>query len=175
MGVNFVPTSRRFVKLERARELVSAVAGRIEIVGVVADAANELVQRIRGELGIEWLQLHGEESPARLTELGPSAFRAIGVASADDVAAARRFGGERLLVDAKLEPENAAPDAPRGGGGRRFDWALVRELVRERNVILAGGLRAENVAQAIRTLAPFGVDVASGVESAPGKKAPELV
>lgn len=168
MGLNFVPSSKRKVTLEQARELVAAVAGRLEVVAVVADPSDDLVQQLRHGLGIEWLQLHGSEDAARTAELLPHAFKAVAIASADDARSATAFPGERLLVDTKVAGSS-------GGTGQVFEWRLVEELCRVRNLILAGGLTASNVARAVRELAPFGVDVASGVELSPGRKDPELV
>jgi phosphoribosylanthranilate isomerase len=168
MGLNFVPSSKRKVTLEQARELVAAVAGRLEVVAVVADPSDDLVQQLRYGLGIEWLQLHGSEDAPRTAELLPHAFKAVAIASADDARGATAFPGERLLVDTKVAGSS-------GGTGQVFEWHLVEELCRVRNLILAGGLTANNVARAVRELAPFGVDVASGVELSPGRKDPELV
>jgi phosphoribosylanthranilate isomerase len=168
IGLNFVPSSKRRVSVEQARSLVSAVAGRIEIVAVVADPTDELVEELRHALGIEWLQLHGSEDAARTAELLPHAFKAVAIASADDSRSATLFPGERLLVDAKVAGSS-------GGTGQVFEWHLVDELCRARNLILAGGLDPSNVGRAVRELGPFGVDVASGVEHSPGRKDPELV
>lgn len=168
IGLNFVPSSKRRVTLEQARELVAAVAGRVEIVAVVADPSDELVEQLRHQLGIEWLQLHGSEDPARTAELLPHAFKAVAIASADDARNASAFPGERLLVDAKVAGSS-------GGTGQVFEWHLVEELSRTRALVLAGGLTPTNVARAVRELGPWGVDVASGVELSPGRKDPELV
>jgi phosphoribosylanthranilate isomerase len=168
IGLNFVPTSKRRVSLERARELMTVVAGRIEVVAVVADPDDELVRTLRQDLGIEWLQLHGAEEPSRVAELLPHAFKAIAIGSADDAQAARAFPGNRLLADAKVAGAS-------GGTGQAFDWQLVEDLCRTRELVLAGGLTLANVVRAVRELGPWGVDVASGVELAPGQKDPELV
>jgi phosphoribosylanthranilate isomerase len=117
---------------------------------------------------LECLQLHGEESAGTLATLLPHAYKAVRVATADDVAAARTFGGVYVLVDARVE-------GSLGGTGATFDWSLVQELARERKLTLAGGLNAANVGDAIRTVEPYCVDVASGVERAPGVKDPERV
>jgi phosphoribosylanthranilate isomerase len=168
IGLNFVPGSKRRVTVEQARSLVSAVAGRIEVVAVVADANDDLVEELRHGLGIEWLQLHGAEDAARTAELLPHAFKAVAIASAEDARSATAFPGERLLADAKVAGSS-------GGTGQVFEWHLVEELCRVRNLILAGGLNPSNVGRAVRELGPFGVDVASGVERSPGRKDPELV
>ena len=87
----------------------------------------------------------------------PCAFKAVPVGSADDVTLAASYAGERILVDAKVE-------GALGGTGHTFDWSLVRQLAKQRALILAGGLTPENVGSAVRSLRPWGVDVASGVE-----------
>jgi phosphoribosylanthranilate isomerase len=167
IGLNFVPSSKRRVSVEQARLLVAAIAGRVEVVAVVAEPNDAQVRELRDGLGIEWLQLHGAEDAARTAELLPHAFKAVAIATSDDARHAASFPGQRLLVDAKVPGST-------GGTGQVFDWQLVRELT-ERQLILAGGLTPANVARAVRELAPFGVDVASGVETAPGKKDPDLV
>jgi len=163
IGLNFVLGSKRRVSMEHAQSLLSAIAGRVEVVAVVADPTDLEVKELREELGISWLQLHGDEAPARLTRLLPHAYKAVPIEDAADARRAASFGGERLLVDSKVLGES-------GGTGKLFDWQLVRELVAQRQLILAGGLTPDNVGGAVRTLRPFGVDVASGVESAPGRK-----
>jgi phosphoribosylanthranilate isomerase len=168
IGLNFVPTSKRRISFERARELLTVIGGRVEVVAVVADPDEELVRTLRQDLGIEWLQLHGSEEPSRVAELLPHAFKAVAIGSADDAQAARAYPGGRLLVDAKVSGAS-------GGTGQAFDWQLVSELSRARELVLAGGLTPRNVVRAVRELGPWGVDVASGVEIAPGQKDPELV
>jgi phosphoribosylanthranilate isomerase len=168
IGLNFVPGSKRRVTLAQARDLVEAIAGRLEIVAVVANADDGLVRELREGLGIEWLQLHGGEDPARTASLLPHAFKAVAIATADDALSAAAFPGERLLVDTKVAGTS-------GGTGQVFDWHLVEKLRQARSLIVAGGLNPSNVARAVRELTPFGVDVASGVEHSPGRKDAELV
>ncbi|MBM4362258.1 MAG: phosphoribosylanthranilate isomerase [Deltaproteobacteria bacterium] len=167
IGLNLVPGSRRQVTPLRARELAAAAAGRIEVVLVVADVAPGELAALRRDVGGDWVQLHGHESPEQLLESGPRALKAVGIETAADAETAARYPGRRLLVDAK--------SPALGGTGRSFDWALVRGLARERDLVVAGGLTPRNVADAVLAVRPFGVDVASGVESAPGIKDPELV
>lgn len=164
VGVNLVPGSPRRVSVERARAIARAArAAGILVVGVVADLEVDATRALRREAELDCLQLHGDETPATLDALLPAAYKAVRVGSAEDVARARAFGGEVLLVDAKV-------DGALGGTGEAFDWSLVRDLARERRLILAGGLRPDNVARAARAVGPWGVDVASGVERAPGVK-----
>ncbi|HRQ89448.1 MAG TPA: phosphoribosylanthranilate isomerase, partial [Bacteroidia bacterium] len=118
---------------------------------------------------IDWLQLHGDETPDRvesLTQQGLPVFKALGVRDRAMLDAAGAYASPTLLLDAY------APGAY-GGSGETMDWALGTESVRrwpDRQIVLAGGLTPGNVAEAIRQVRPAAVDVASGVESAPGRK-----
>jgi phosphoribosylanthranilate isomerase len=162
LGLNFVSGSPRRVGLARARALADAVRGRVELVGVVADADDAVLTELQAAVGLDRLQLHGDEPPEEVARWAPRAFKALRIGSAADVAAAGRYEG-LLLVDAKV------PGAL-GGTGRTVDFALVAPLARAREILLAGGLGPDNVADAIRAVDPWGVDVASGVERAPGVK-----
>jgi len=163
IGVNLVASSARRVDLETARAISDAVRGRVEVVGVVADRDLATLRRWTDEAGLDRLQLHGDEPPSALEALGPVAFKAVRIGGVDDVALASRFGGDVLLVDAKVA-------GALGGTGRTIDPELVAPLARGRRVLLAGGLTPDNVAAAVRAVRPWGVDVASGVESSPGVK-----
>jgi len=127
------------------------------VVGVVADWPADVLVALRARLGLGSVQLHGSESPEALARLLPGAYRAARIATSADVDAARRFGGTRLLVDAKVA-------GTLGGTGHTFDWALVAALARERALVVAGGLTPENVGAAVDAVRPYGVDTASGVE-----------
>jgi phosphoribosylanthranilate isomerase len=168
IGLNFVHGSKRRVTFEQARPIALAMRGRIELVAVVANPTDLETKELREELGIEWLQLHGDEPAARLSRLLPHAFKAVAIEDAADARKAASYPGERLLVDTKVTGAS-------GGTGKVFDWQLVTDLARSRHLILAGGLTPKNVAAAVRVLTPWGVDVASGVEFVPGVKDPELV
>ncbi len=157
IGLNFVQGSPRHIDPEAARRIADAVGEQVEVVAVVAGAPAVELRELRRRTGAGWLQLHGDETPDDLAGLLPGAYKAVRIRDARDVAAASRYGGERLLVDAKV-------DGQLGGTGHRFDWRLVGDLVQTRPVILAGGLTPDNVAAAVREVAPWGVDVASGVE-----------
>jgi phosphoribosylanthranilate isomerase len=167
IGLNFVHGSKRRVTLEQARPIVEAIRGRIELVAVVSSPTDDEVKELT-ELGMEWLQLHGDEPPARVSRLLPRAFKAVPIEDAADARRAANYPGERLLVDTKVSGAS-------GGTGKVFDWQLVTDLTKTRQLILAGGLTPKNVAAAVRVLAPWGVDTASGVELVPGVKDAELV
>jgi phosphoribosylanthranilate isomerase len=168
IGLNFVPSSPRCVDEAQAMEIARAVRGRIALVGVVADLHPDRMRVLRDKLRLDWLQLHGNEPADALAAVLPHAYKAVRVASAADVALADRALGDRVLVDAKIA-------GALGGTGALVDWALVAPLARARSVILAGGLTPENVADAVRAVHPFGVDVASGTErpGAPRAKDPQ--
>lgn len=160
VGLNRVPDSPRCVSRERARELAAAARGRAEVVLVVANLPPDLAEEERRAVQADRLQLHGDEPDDWLLAL-PAAYRAIRVRGVDDLERARRLPGGPVLLDAW------APGVL-GGTGRKLDTLLVAPLARERAVILAGGLTPENVGEAVRTVRPAGVDVASGVEQ-PGR------
>jgi phosphoribosylanthranilate isomerase len=162
LGVNLVPTSPRYVDPARARAISDAAQGRAEIVGVVADLTAPELLRLRAEARLDRLQLHGDEPPELVVTLAPFAFKALRVGSSADVEQADRYPG-LLLVDARVAGKL-------GGTGATVDPALVAPLARRREVLLAGGLTAANVTARIQAVRPFGVDVAGGVERAPGDK-----
>jgi len=164
IGLNFVPASPRRITVERAREISRALRGRkVLVVGVVADLDVDAMRALVADAELGCLQLHGSEPPEALAAMLPHAYKAVRVATAADVEAARAYGGDYILVDAKV------PGAL-GGTGVTFDWSLVTGLARERKLTLAGGLGPHNVAEAVRAVEPYCVDVASGVERAPGIK-----
>lgn len=157
VGVNLVPSSKRFVDEATARAIVEAVAGDAQVVAVVADRRKDELEALAERLALRSLQLHGSEGPELVAALAPLAYQAVRIATAADVVRARTFPGARLLADAKVE-------GTLGGTGHTFDWSLVTALARERPLVLAGGLTAENVAEAVERVRPHGVDTASGVE-----------
>ncbi len=174
IGLNFVPGSPRRVDAARARLLSEAIAaasgGKVLVVGVVADLSIEAMKALVTDAKLGCLQLHGDEPPEVLEAMLPHAYKALRIGTAEDVAVAATYPGEYLLADAKS-------DGALGGTGKTFDWSLVAGLARTRKLTLAGGLRPDNVAEAVRAVRPFCVDVASGVEpeGQPGIKDPRLV
>jgi phosphoribosylanthranilate isomerase len=170
VGLNLIPSSRRCVTLETASAIARAVGGRAKRIGVVADLGPEQLVRLGEQCDVDLWQLTGQESPEDVRACLPRAFKAARIGGAEDVVRAASYPGEVILVDAKVEGEL-------GGTGRRFDWALVRGLARERRLILAGGLTPENVSEAVTEVRPWGVDVASGVElpGDPRRKDAELM
>src|SRR5690606_733077 len=148
----------------------AALYDKLEIVGVFVNASRDEVVGVASEVGLDTVQLHGAESPELLEEISQRvpAYKALRIGSAEDVAQAASYGGDRILVDAKV------PGAM-GGTGHTFDWTLIERLNEERKIIVAGGLHPENVEDCVRKLLPYGVDTASGVELSPGKKSAEKI
>jgi phosphoribosylanthranilate isomerase len=158
LGVVFAPASPRRVTPDVARAIVKAVPGDIPVVGVFVDAPLEEIVATVAHSGIRWVQLHGDEPEAYAAALKMPLLRASGV----DVPI-ESWPTATLLLD-------AVSAAARGGTGRRVDWARAADIARRRKTVLAGGLTPVNVAEAIATVRPFGVDVSSGVEASPGHK-----
>jgi phosphoribosylanthranilate isomerase len=168
LGFNFWPGSKRFIAPARARAIVAALPPFVTAVGVFVDAGREELLAAAALSGVQALQLHGDEPPGLCAHLPLPVLKGIRVAGPEALAAMDRYHGVAgFLLDA------ASPGF--GGSGLTFDWSLAAAAARRATVVLAGGLTPDNVAQAVRTVRPWGVDVASGVESAPGVKDHQLV
>jgi phosphoribosylanthranilate isomerase len=167
VGINLIRTSKRAVSESVAKEIASAITGRAIVVGVVADLPVDELRRVGAEIGFDRLQLHGAETPD-IVRAASTGYKAVPIGDRADVEAAERFSSDPLLLDAKVV-------GAFGGTGVVFDWALVVELAARRAVLIAGGLTPHNVAEAIRVVRPWGVDVSSGVERTgnPRRKDPE--
>ncbi|NOK35422.1 phosphoribosylanthranilate isomerase [Corallococcus exercitus] len=167
MGLNFHPGSPRFVDLSTAVTLARTRPPLAAMVGVFVNATPEDIRvRVR-ECGLTAVQLHGDEPPEACSGYGVPVIKALRVRGPDDVAKARGYVGVGDVAGLLLD--GAAPGY--GGGGVTFDWSLVKQLADcGLPVLVAGGLKPSNVAEAVRATRPYGVDVASGVESAPGIK-----
>lgn len=169
IGVNFWPRSKRYLPLAEARPWLAELAGAVVRVGVFVNATDEELRAARDAGCLDFLQLHGDETPERLAALlgeGLPVFKAAGLGDRAEGEKAAAFPGDSLLLDAHAPSEY-------GGTGRTADWSLAAEAVQrqpEREIVLAGGLSPENVAEAVARVASAGVDTASGVESAPGVK-----
>jgi phosphoribosylanthranilate isomerase len=171
VGFMHFQRSPRHATIEEIGGLISQARGRVETCVVLVNPDNSCVAEIAA-LGPDWIQLHGPETPHRLeairAEAGVELIKALPIGSVEDVANVAAFidVADRILLDAK-PPKGA--DRP-GGLGETFDWALLKALDPGLDFMLSGGLTPETVAAAIKTVRPFGVDVSSGVESAPGVK-----
>lgn len=169
LGFNFWPGSKRFLAPAAAREIVRRLPPLVTAVGVFVNATQDEVLRAVAASGVQVAQLHGDEPPALCGALPLPVVKAIRVRDAASLDALAAYDG---LVGAILL-DSASPGY--GGSGATFDWTLAAAAAAARPVILAGGLGPDNVAEAVRAVRPFAVDVASGVESAPGLKDGELM
>ncbi len=176
VGFMHFARSPRHVSIEDLAGLISAARGRIQSCVVLVNPDNSCVAEVAA-LGPDWIQLHGPETPHRVeairAEAGVEIMKALPIGSAEDVAQVAAFAevADRILLDAK-PPKGA--ERP-GGLGMSFDWGLLESLDRSIPFMLSGGLTPETVADAIRAVRPFGVDVSSGVESSPGTKDIKLI
>ena len=177
VGFVFFPKSPRHIDWATARALGRQAAGRAKIVALSVDADDDTLKRIVEALAPDLMQLHGQETPARVKQIGElcarPAMKAIGVAARADLAAAEAYAGvaDTLLIDAKPLKGGALP----GGNGRPFDWSLTRDFHAPVTWLLSGGLDPDTVAAAIALSGARGVDVSSGVERAPGVKDPAKI
>jgi len=171
VGFMHFARSPRHVDLETLTDLISQARRRIETCVVLVNPDNSSVMEIAA-LSPDWIQLHGPETPHRVgairVDAGIAVLKAISIGTADDVAAVAGFAdaADRLLLDAKAPKGAERP----GGLGVPFDWSLLKSLDPDLPFMLSGGLTPETVGAAITAVRPMGVDVSSGVETAPGVK-----
>jgi len=177
VGFNFFPPSPRNVSLETARALGSRVQGRARKVTITVDADDTLLASIIEALKPDMLQLHGHETPQRVAAVresfGLPVMKVLPIEAKSDLLPIDSYTSvaDRLLFDARPPRDATRP----GGLGKPFDWHLLEDLKLPIPFMLSGGLNAENVAEALRITRTGGVDVVSGVESAPGVKDPEKI
>lgn len=172
VGFVFFPPSPRHVSFDAARALGGRVRGRAKKVALTVDADDATFAAIVESLRPDMLQLHGNETPARLAALkrrfGLPAMKALGVEAKGDFEHVKNYAsvGDWILFDAKAPAEATRP----GGLGKPFDWTLLGDAIPGVPVMLSGGLSAENVEEALTITRVPAVDVSSGVESSPGVK-----
>jgi phosphoribosylanthranilate isomerase len=172
LGFNFFPKSPRFADIPTARDLAIEVPVGVAKVALTVDADNALLDAITDAVPLDMLQLHGHESPARVREVqaryGLPVMKVVGIADRADLIGLQDYWqvADQILVDAKAPKDAVLP----GGNGISFDWTLLAERRWPCPWMLAGGLTPANVAEAIRLTNARQVDVASGVETAPGVK-----
>lgn len=176
--VGFVsfPKSPRHVSLARAGELAARARGRAGVVLLTVDADDAALDALVEAIAPDVLQLHGHETPERVTALksrfAREIWKAIPVSTATDLIAGEAYAAaDRLLYDARPPRGAILP----GGNGVPFDWNLLANLDPRQRFVLSGGLTPENVDEAVRVTRAPAVDVSSGVESAPGVKDPERI
>lgn len=175
LGLVFFAGSPRFVTSEQAAEICRVIDGnetnnRVLKVGLFVDAAAEDVLQVLEQVPLDILQFHGNEPAAYCDQFHLPYWKALRVRNAGDI---ENFipaytSAAALLLDAWHPDQH-------GGTGLAFDWDLLAGINPDQNIVLAGGLTPENVAQAIRQVAPWGVDVSSGIEEAPGIKSESLM
>jgi phosphoribosylanthranilate isomerase len=165
LGFVLWPGSPREVDPFRARTIVRHLPPLVSVVGVFVDQPIEYVRRVARLVPLDAVQLHGGESADYCRNAGLRVIKAVGVGgtAAEEI--------DRLPCDVVILLDACDP-VQHGGTGRAIDWTAAARIARQRPTILAGGLRAENVAEAVRRVRPFGIDVSSGVEARPGVKDP---
>jgi phosphoribosylanthranilate isomerase len=166
LGFNFYRESPRYISPTRAAKIVSRLPQGVSAVGVFVNENEAAVLEIARTVGLEYVQLHGDESPQMVAHLARRVrvIKAVSVRKPFRTAELTRFkGASAFLLD-------GFDKRARGGTGKSFDWAVARRASRGRRIFLAGGLTEENAAEASRTAKPYALDVCSGVEASPGKK-----
>ena len=166
LGFNFVSTSKRRVESDFVESIVKKLPSEIMSVGVFSDFTPEEVLRVVGKTGLNAAQLHGNETHEECQLVAnrvPFTIKALSANSRELVNFAD-FGADFLLLDSETP-----------GEGKKFDWNLPIDFLKDEKILLAGGLNVENVSAGIEKFLPFGVDVATGIESEPGRKDPKLL
>jgi phosphoribosylanthranilate isomerase len=165
LGFNFFSRSPRYIRPEDARSIIRRIPPFVVIVGLFVNVEDaDQVSSIAHTAGVQILQLHGDETPAYCQKLTAwPLIKALRIGKNEIPQDLNQYSVRAFLLDSK-------DDVLYGGTGKSFDWSIAKDIKRLRPIILAGGLRQDNVREAIRAVAPYGIDVCSGVESAPGKK-----
>ena len=177
VGFVFFDPSPRNLTPDGARSLGTQVRGRAQKVALTVDAGDAKLDAVVDALAPDILQLHGKETPERVRAIrerfGLPVMKALGIASRADLAKSEAYAqaADTLLFDAKPAPEAVLP----GGNGQAFDWSILTGFAADRPWMLSGGLDSANVGEALTATGALGVDVSSGVESAPGIKDPARI
>lgn len=170
IGLVFAGSPRR-VDVDQARQMAAALPDGMLKVGVFVNEDSERVLRIASEVGLDYVQLHGDESPQTVTNLrarGLKVIKALRVRDGASLEALEDYEADFYLLDAYSEKA-------RGGTGEKFDWEVAKALRGYANILVSGGLTPENVRAAVEFFEPYGVDASSSLEDAPGKKNGERV
>ncbi len=166
VGMIFWPDSPRGVSVAQAREIARVIPPFVQRVGVFVNATPDEAQEVASAVGLDALQLHGDEEPDAWAAVRWPLVKALTLST---------YAGSGWLTRARAILLDAHDPVRRGGTGQRIDWAAARHLAGDRPFVLAGGITPDNVEAAIAQAAPSAIDVASGVESAPGRKDPARV
>jgi phosphoribosylanthranilate isomerase len=170
IGLVFAESPRK-LSVEQAQKIAATLPDGVLKVGVFVDEEPEEVLRIAAEVGLDYAQLHGDESPETVTVLrqgGVKVIKALRVRGVGSLGVLDDYEADLFLLDAWSEKA-------RGGTGERFDWELAKSYEGRGNIVVSGGLTPENVREAIRFFEPYGVDASSSLEDAPGMKNEERV
>ncbi|MDD3580604.1 MAG: phosphoribosylanthranilate isomerase [Desulfobacca sp.] len=167
LGFIFYPKSPRYIAPEAARDIIAQLPPLVLSIGVFVNEELATVRKLSDQIGLDWVQLHGEEPPDYCQALGRNVIKVIPVKDATSLDLMTAYQGRvrAFLLDTYKSGQ-------KGGTGQTFDWSLAVQAKTRGPVILAGGLTPENVAAAVQAVHPTAVDVASGVEAAPGRKDP---
>jgi phosphoribosylanthranilate isomerase len=170
LGFNFYPLSSRYIDPAAAGKIAQHLPKSIATVGVFVNQREDLMLELARTVGLGYLQLHGDESPDAVSRLGcsVSVIKAFQVRAPFRASRLRPFPASAFLLDGFSRTR-------RGGTGNTFEWSVARRAKRYGRIFLAGGLKPENIAMAIRAAKPYAVDVCSGVEAAPGRKDPQKI
>ncbi len=166
IGLNFFPKSKRFIDNKTAMEICAALPKKVLKIGLFVNSSADEVNQKLEEISLDLLQFHGDETPEFCSQWGGKVIRAISPKKEKDLEIIKSFDfAKMIIVDASVAGQY-------GGTGEKADWEIAKKAVTNFDVpiLLAGGLTPENVAEAIKIIRPFGVDVAGGVESSPGLK-----
>ena len=167
IGLNFYPKSLRSVTIAKAKELVTQIPGAMVKVGVFVNQTADSINEICAECGLNYVQLHGDESPDLLNKLDTKSIRATRISNYESITSEINpwvdSGVSAILLDSHSGRQY-------GGTGKPLDWNQIAEIKLEVPLILAGGLNCDNVSQAISIVRPDAVDIASGIEKFPGSK-----
>ena len=169
IGLNFFPPSPRYVEPERARDIAQALPAYVNRVALFVNEPTETVERVLARVPVDTLQFHGDETPKFCSQFGMPYVKSVGVRARRDIelAAEQYVDATALLLD-QFDRERW------GDTGELFDWTLIPGE-RRMPIVLAGGLTADNVAEALRVVRPYAVDVSGGVESERGVKDPAKI
>jgi phosphoribosylanthranilate isomerase len=168
MGFVFWFKSPRFIEPLEAKRIASEVPPFVTTVGVFVNEPVEGINRLVHSVGLDCVQLHGEEPPEVCRGLEAKVIKAVRVSAEKDLEGLDRYDVSAFMLDTFCE-------GVQGGSGETFDWDIAVKAKRFGAVILSGGLTPDNVVDAIRHVRPYGVDVSTGVEREPGKKDPEKI
>lgn len=168
LGFVFYEKSPRYIRPEDAEHIIKGLPPFITTVGVFVNEPPVKVKSIMESAGLDFAQLHGDETPEDCMATGPKVIKAFRIRQSSDIEAIKKYNASAYLLDTYRE---GIP----GGTGETFNWDIAIEAKKLGRIILSGGLNPDNIAEAVRKVAPYAVDVSSGVELKPGKKDPDKI